>query len=164
RWRPAPSRRTGPCRRRTPPPGTARRTGRRTPRRGDRAPQPRDPADPRRGRRRRDPRRPRHVPGVGLLRHHGRARLRPPDRLGADGRGPTRRAGHPRLPRHRGSGVSGLEITNLSVQRGGRLVLRDLSLEIPLGTVTTLLGPNGSGKSTLVLTVAGVLRPTSGHV
>jgi branched-chain amino acid transport system ATP-binding protein len=60
--------------------------------------------------------------------------------------------------------VSGLEITNLSVQRGGRRVLRDVSLEIPLGRVTTLLGPNGSGKSTLVLTVAGVLRPTTGRV
>jgi len=60
--------------------------------------------------------------------------------------------------------VSGLEMTGLSVQRGGRLVLRDVSLQIPLGRVTTLLGPNGSGKSTLVLTVAGVLRPTAGHV
>jgi len=60
--------------------------------------------------------------------------------------------------------MSGLEITGLSVQRGGRLVLRDVSLQIPLGRVTTLLGPNGSGKSTLVLTVAGVLRPTAGHV
>ena len=43
-------------------------------------------------------------------------------------------------------------------------MLRDVSLEIPPGEVTTLLGPNGAGKSTLVLTVAGVLRPTAGRV
>jgi branched-chain amino acid transport system ATP-binding protein len=60
--------------------------------------------------------------------------------------------------------VNSLQISGLSVQRGGRLVLRNVSLEIPPGQVTTLLGPNGSGKSTLVLTVAGVLRPTAGHV
>ena len=57
-----------------------------------------------------------------------------------------------------------LRIEKLSVPRGGRLVLRDVSIEIPPGEVTTLLGPNGAGKSTLVLTVAGALRPTSGQV
>jgi branched-chain amino acid transport system ATP-binding protein len=57
-----------------------------------------------------------------------------------------------------------LRIEALSVPRGERLVLRDVSLEIPPGEVTTLLGPNGAGKSTLVLAVAGVLRSTSGRV
>jgi len=60
--------------------------------------------------------------------------------------------------------VSGLEITGLSVQRGGRLVLRDVSLQIPLGRVTTLLGPNGSGKSTLVNCICGTLRNEQGSV
>ena len=62
-----------------------------------------------------------------------------------------------------GGGVT-LRIDKLSVPRAGRLVLRDVSIEIPPGDVTTLLGPNGAGKSTLVLTVAGALRPTSGQV
>jgi len=57
-----------------------------------------------------------------------------------------------------------LRVEGLSVPRGGRAVLRDVSLEIPPGTVTTLLGPNGAGKSSLVLAVAGVLRPTAGQV
>ena len=48
--------------------------------------------------------------------------------------------------------------------RGARDVVRDVSLEIPPGEVTTLLGPNGAGKSSLVLAVAGVLRPRSGQV
>jgi branched-chain amino acid transport system ATP-binding protein len=42
--------------------------------------------------------------------------------------------------------------------------LREVTLEIPPGEVTTLLGPNGTGKSTLVLAVAGVLKPSAGHV
>jgi branched-chain amino acid transport system ATP-binding protein len=57
-----------------------------------------------------------------------------------------------------------LRIDGLAVPRGSRLVLHDVSLEIPRGQVTTLLGPNGAGKSTLVLAVAGVLRPTAGEV
>ena len=57
-----------------------------------------------------------------------------------------------------------LRLEALSVPRGGRTVVHDVSLEIPPGEVTTLLGANGAGKSTLVLAVGGVLRPTSGHV
>jgi branched-chain amino acid transport system ATP-binding protein len=57
-----------------------------------------------------------------------------------------------------------LVIDNVSVARGGRPVVRDVSLEIPPGQVTTLLGANGAGKSSLVLAVAGVLRPTAGKI
>lgn len=57
-----------------------------------------------------------------------------------------------------------LRLEEISVPRGGRLVVRDVTLEILPGQVTALLGPNGAGKSTLVLAVAGVLRPTSGRV
>ena len=57
-----------------------------------------------------------------------------------------------------------LRLEDLSVQRAGRTVVHDVSLEIPPGEVTTLLGPNGAGKSTLVLAVAGVLRPSSGTI
>jgi branched-chain amino acid transport system ATP-binding protein len=57
-----------------------------------------------------------------------------------------------------------LRVEDLSVQRAGRTVVHDVSLEIPSGEVTTLLGPNGAGKSTLVLAVAGVLRPSGGTI
>jgi branched-chain amino acid transport system ATP-binding protein len=57
-----------------------------------------------------------------------------------------------------------LHVEGLSVPRGGRPVVRDVSLQVPSGEVTTLLGPNGAGKSTLVLAVAGVIRPTAGKV
>jgi branched-chain amino acid transport system ATP-binding protein len=58
----------------------------------------------------------------------------------------------------------GLRLDAVTVARGGRTVVRDVSLEIPPGQVTTLLGANGAGKSTLVLAVAGLLRPSGGRV
>jgi branched-chain amino acid transport system ATP-binding protein len=57
-----------------------------------------------------------------------------------------------------------LSLRGVSVARGGREVVHDVSLEIPPGEVTALLGPNGAGKSTLVLAVGGVLRPVAGQV
>jgi branched-chain amino acid transport system ATP-binding protein len=60
--------------------------------------------------------------------------------------------------------MSTLRLEALSVARGGRTVIREVSLDIPSGEVTALLGPNGAGKSSLVLAVAGVLRPTGGRV
>ena len=57
-----------------------------------------------------------------------------------------------------------LQLEGVSVSRGARTVVRDVSLQIPPGEVTTLLGANGAGKSSLVLAVAGVLRPTAGRV
>jgi branched-chain amino acid transport system ATP-binding protein len=57
-----------------------------------------------------------------------------------------------------------LILQGLTVARGSRDVVRDVSLEIPPAEVTTLLGPNGAGKSSLVLAVAGVLRAQSGQV
>ena len=57
-----------------------------------------------------------------------------------------------------------LVLRDLTVERGGRAVVKDVSLEIATGQVTALLGPNGAGKSTLVLAVGGVLRPRTGAV
>ncbi len=57
-----------------------------------------------------------------------------------------------------------LKIDQLAVARGGKPVLRGISLEIPAAAVTTLLGPNGAGKSTMVLTVGGVLRSSGGNI
>ena len=57
-----------------------------------------------------------------------------------------------------------LRLEGLTVARGGRPVVREVSLEIPQGEVTALLGPNGAGKSSLVLAVAGVLPTESGSV
>jgi branched-chain amino acid transport system ATP-binding protein len=57
-----------------------------------------------------------------------------------------------------------LSLEGVTVERGGRAVVREASLEIPVGEVTTLLGPNGAGKSSLVLAVGGVLKPVAGSI
>ena len=60
--------------------------------------------------------------------------------------------------------MSQLTIRDLTVERGGRPVVKQVNIEIPAGQVPALLGPNGAGKSTLVLAVGGVLKPTAGEV
>ena len=57
-----------------------------------------------------------------------------------------------------------LRVENFTVQRGGRNVVRGVSLEIPSGEITALLGPNGAGKSSMVLAIGGVLKPAAGKV
>lgn len=52
----------------------------------------------------------------------------------------------------------------LAVVRGGRPILRDLTVECRGGEFVAVIGPNGSGKSTLLATLAGLLRPDAGSV
>src|SRR5499427_1224255 len=42
--------------------------------------------------------------------------------------------------------------------------ISNLSLEVPSGQMLGVIGRNGSGKSTLLKIIAGVYRPTAGHV
>ena len=57
-----------------------------------------------------------------------------------------------------------VEGRNLTVQLGGREILRNVSLSVRRGEVITLIGPNGAGKSTLVRVVLGLLKPNSGTI
>jgi branched-chain amino acid transport system ATP-binding protein len=60
--------------------------------------------------------------------------------------------------------MSLLELTDLTVGRGGAAIASDLNLTVGEGEVVGLLGPNGAGKSSTLLTIAGGLRPLSGLV
>jgi branched-chain amino acid transport system ATP-binding protein len=60
--------------------------------------------------------------------------------------------------------MSSLELRDITVERGGRPVVKDVTISVPAGQVTALLGPNGAGKSSLTLAVGGVLRPRPGSV
>lgn len=48
--------------------------------------------------------------------------------------------------------------------QAGRVLLRDISLQLEAGTTTALLGRSGSGKTTLLRMVNGLVTPTSGEV
>src|SRR5665647_67602 len=48
-----------------------------------------------------------------------------------------------------------LDIENLSVDVGGRQILRNVNLSVKAGYTNVLFGPNGSGKSTLLMTIMG---------
>jgi ATP-binding cassette subfamily B protein len=45
-----------------------------------------------------------------------------------------------------------------------RLVLNDVTLTLPAGSVVAIVGENGAGKSTLVKLLAKMYEPTSGHI
>jgi len=60
--------------------------------------------------------------------------------------------------------MSALIARGVSVELGGRPVLRDVSLSIEPGQVLALVGPNGAGKSTLLSVLSGERAPTSGTV
>jgi len=47
---------------------------------------------------------------------------------------------------------------------GGLVAVREVDLEIPRGSITSLIGPNGAGKTTFFNVIVGILDPTSGDV
>jgi len=52
-----------------------------------------------------------------------------------------------------------LELSNVNVARGERVVLHDVNLTIRAGEHVAILGPNGCGKSTLILTMTCQIYP-----
>jgi osmoprotectant transport system ATP-binding protein len=59
----------------------------------------------------------------------------------------------------------GVEFAKVSYTlAGGRVLLRDVSLQLEAGTTTAMLGRSGSGKTTLLRMVNGLVTPTVGEV
>jgi iron complex transport system ATP-binding protein len=52
-----------------------------------------------------------------------------------------------------------IELRQVNVARGGRVVLHDVNLTIRAGEHVAILGPNGCGKSTLILTMTCQIYP-----
>jgi iron complex transport system ATP-binding protein len=58
-----------------------------------------------------------------------------------------------------GSSEQFLELANVNVARGDRIVLHDVNLSIRAGEHVAILGPNGCGKSTLIFTITCQIYP-----
>ena len=55
-------------------------------------------------------------------------------------------------------------VSDLSVERSGRLAVDNVSFELQSESETAVVGPNGAGKSTLVAALLGLLPRTAGQV
>ncbi len=67
-------------------------------------------------------------------------------------------------PREPTGSDAAVTVRDLRVERGGRLVIDSLTLDVPAGRVSGLLGPSGSGKSTFFRALVGVQRIAGGTV
>jgi iron complex transport system ATP-binding protein len=57
-----------------------------------------------------------------------------------------------------------LAAENISISRGGREILREITFQAHAGEFIAVLGPNGAGKSTLLKALAGLIKPDAGQV
>lgn len=57
-----------------------------------------------------------------------------------------------------------VDLQHVRLERGGRVILDDIHLQVPRGAVVAILGPSGSGKSTLLAALTGELPVTSGDI
>jgi len=55
-----------------------------------------------------------------------------------------------------------IDVAGLTKSFGGRVVVRDLSMQVKRGSIYGFLGPNGSGKTTTIRMLCGLLTPDSG--
>lgn len=61
--------------------------------------------------------------------------------------------------------TAAIAIQNLNFKwNDSTVVLNDLSLGVPSGTIMGIVGASGSGKTTLMRLIAGIIRPHSGNI
>jgi iron complex transport system ATP-binding protein len=57
-----------------------------------------------------------------------------------------------------------IEASDLTVERGGRTILRNYSVSLERGRILAVLGANGVGKTTLINALVGLIKPKSGRL
>ncbi len=60
--------------------------------------------------------------------------------------------------------MSLLKVDDIHVYYGAIHAIKGISFEVNEGEIVTLIGANGAGKSTSLNTIAGLLKPRSGHI
>src|SRR4051812_20247545 len=63
-----------------------------------------------------------------------------------------------------GRDINVLEIKKLNVKYGQIHALHDINLKVETGDIVAVVGANGAGKTTLMMTLAGLLAPSSGEI
>ena len=57
-----------------------------------------------------------------------------------------------------------IDIQNIAKSYDGHVAVRDLSLQVPTGSVYGLLGPNGAGKTTTIRMILDIIEPDTGTI
>lgn len=57
-----------------------------------------------------------------------------------------------------------LDVSNLRVEYGSLVALRDFSIELSAGALLGMIGPNGAGKTTALKAISGLIPTTAGRV
>lgn len=57
----------------------------------------------------------------------------------------------------------GVAFSQITVRRGGRVILDDITAQVPAGSATVIIGPNGAGKTTLLRCLLGEI-PYAGKI
>ena len=57
-----------------------------------------------------------------------------------------------------------LKIEGLNASYGSIRVLKDISIQVPVGKVVSIIGANGAGKSTLLKSISGIMKINGGHI
>ena len=57
-----------------------------------------------------------------------------------------------------------LTLTNIHTFYGPIEALKGINIEVKQGEIVCLIGSNGAGKSTTLMTISGILKPSSGSI
>ncbi|MCX7021146.1 MAG: metal ABC transporter ATP-binding protein [bacterium] len=59
--------------------------------------------------------------------------------------------------------IPAIRLADVTVRLGNRVVLEDITADVPTGVITAVIGPNGAGKTTLLKVILGLV-PYEGRV
>jgi phospholipid/cholesterol/gamma-HCH transport system ATP-binding protein len=57
-----------------------------------------------------------------------------------------------------------IKIRNLTFSRGDRVILENVDMDVPRGSIVAVMGPSGVGKTTVLKLISGQLAPASGSI
>lgn len=60
--------------------------------------------------------------------------------------------------------MNDIRVNGISAGYGEKVIIKELSIDIPRGKVTTIIGPNGCGKSTLLKSIGRILNIKCGSI